>query len=284
MDDRGDKTADRKYVLGKMPPVTAALIGISYSIFLGMGVSSGVKWLHHETPQAHKFLETFAWIIGSGMGCAVAARLAKRRGMIVGLFSASISASFWLILWYFLRDERASETGQAIFGHHLTVSETLGLIAALNLAIGAALTWFGFQTNVNEDWAAPLIEIRRGHWFWLWLALSTWLSALPVIVYTCWLLFATLIYSVAHPSLWFSDGASFFWASLGITSYLFGIQVSLQFLLDPDKKYSKTARFFGFLGGTGILVGMLSTFLLNLDIQRMTEIPKSLGSSGWWLL
>jgi hypothetical protein len=39
-----------------------------------------------------------------------------------------------------------------------------------------------------------------------------------------------------------------------------------------------------FLAGTLFLASLVSPFLLNLDINRLKDMPASLGAHPWWVL
>jgi hypothetical protein len=39
-----------------------------------------------------------------------------------------------------------------------------------------------------------------------------------------------------------------------------------------------------FLVGTVLLASLVSPFLLNMDIDRMKDMPVSLGAHPWWIL
>jgi hypothetical protein len=110
-------------------------------------------------------------------------------------------------------------------------------------------------------------------------------SMLPVILYYLWLQIATTLYAIPHPSLWFREGSDIFFGFIGIGIFLKGIEISVRAVS------SKTAyggviwkRVLMFLMATILLASMLAPLALNLDIDRMKDMPASLGSHPWWIL
>jgi hypothetical protein len=107
----------------------------------------------------------------------------------------------------------------------------------------------------------------------------------PIIAYYIWLQFATALYSIIHPSLWFQEGTDLFLGFLGIVALFMGIEISLKAVSDKGSFGGVVwKRVLAFLAGSILLVSVVSTILLNIDIDRMKEMPASLGSHPWWVL
>ncbi|AXC09702.1 hypothetical protein ACPOL_0319 [Acidisarcina polymorpha] len=66
---------------------------------------------------------------------------------------------------------------------------------------------------------------------------------------------------------------------------LFGVQMSLKAVSDKSS-YGGVVwkRVLMFLVGTVVLASLVTPFSLNLEIDRLKDIPASLGAHPWWVL
>ena len=285
-----DYTKDDGYTPAQVPtahmhPATAFFFGAWYSFVLASAMSGGVKYLHPETPAAHGILQSIAWAIGSGIAIAVASRLARSHRFSVGVGSTLVSASAWGALLYFLRNDLDGAVAESIFGYSISVRTFLIGFALLILIVGLASAFFGATSRNDEELTTRLLLVPSGHWFWLWIAGFAWVSMFPIIAYYFWLQLATALYSVIHPSLWFQVGSGLFLGFIGIVALFKGIEISLRAVSDKSS-YGAIVwkRMAMFLVGTVLLASLVSPFLLNLDIDRMKDMPASLGAHPWWIL
>lgn len=263
----------------------AFLLGAWYSIVFAVAMSAGVKFLHPGTPLAHGVLQSLAWAIGSGIAIALASRLAKTRRLAVGVSTSCVSASVWIALLFLSRDDLDQSVVEVGFGHSVSMELYLIGFSVLTLLVGLVSSLLGAASRDDDDLTGQLLAVPSRHWFWLWMAGSLWVSMLPIAAYYLWLQFATALYSIIHPFLWFREGTDLFLGFLGITALFIGIEISLKAV--SDKKSFGGAvwkRVLVFLAGTLILASVFAPLLLNMDIDRMKDMPASLGSRPWWIL
>jgi len=281
----GDYRLVSPVVTGRLHPAAACLFGAWYSIIFACAMSAGVKYLHHETPEAHGILQSFAWAIGSGMAIALASRLSRTHRLAVGICSSVASASVWICLLMFLSIDFDQATGETIFGYSISLKQFLIGFSLLILLAGVVSSFLAASSHNDEELTARLLTVPSRHWMWLWIAGFAWVSMLPIVAYYIWLQFATALYSILHPSLWFQEGSSLFFGFLGIAALFAGIEISLKAVSDKNSYGGSVwKRVLMFLVGTLVLASLVSPVLLNLDINRMKDIPASLGSHPWWIL
>lgn len=268
-----------------IPFAAGFLFGAWYSVVFASAMSAGVKYLHPETPSAHGILQSFAWASGSGLAVALASRLSKTHRLAVGICSSFISASVWIAILFLFRDDLRDEVVEVAFGH--TVSLALYLIgfSLLTLVVGFVCSFLGAASSGEEELTTLLLRVPPRHWLWLWLAGYVWMSTFPIAAYYIWLQFATGIYSIIHPSLWLREGTDLFLGSIGMVALFMGIEISLKAVSDRDSFGGIVwKRVLVFLAGSVLLVSIVSPILLNIDIDRMKEMPASLGNQPWWIL
>src|SRR5271165_5271656 len=214
---------------------TAAFIfGAWYSIILAAAMTSGVKYLHSENPDAHAILQSVAWALGSGIAIGLASRLSKTHRLAVGICSTFVSVSGWIVLLFFLRGGLDQSTGESVFGHPLSVGNYLIVLTSLILIVGLASSFLGATSRNDEELTDQLLLIPSRHWLWLWIAGFAWVCELPHVAYYVWLQFATALYAIIHPSLWFQVGSGLFFGTIGTVALLFGVQISLKAVADKS--------------------------------------------------
>jgi hypothetical protein len=151
--------------------------------------------------------------------------------------------------------------------------------------VGFASSFLGATSNSDEELTTRLLMVPPRHWLWLWIAGSLWVGMFPIVAYYIWLQFATGLYSIVHPSLWLREGTDLFLGSLGILALFMGIEISLKVVSEKESCGGAVwGRVLAFLAGSLLLVSVVSPILLNIDIDRMKEIPAALGSHPWWVL
>lgn len=264
----------------------AFLFGAWYSIILAAAMSAGVKYLHPETPASHGILQSLAWALGSGIAIALASRLSKTHRLAVGVCSAFVSASAWMALLVFFRGDVLDQpTGESLFGHPISIGASLIFPSSLTLIVGLASSFLGATSRDYEELTAQLLLVPSRHWLWLWLAGFAWVSILPFVAYFVWLMVATGLYSTIHPSLWFGVGTGLFFGFLGIAALFKGIEISLNAVSEKSSCGGVVwKRVLMFLAGSLVLVSVVAPLLLNLDIDRLKDMPASLGAHPWWVL
>lgn len=268
-----------------MHPVAAFFLGAFYSIILGSAMTAGVKYLHPGTPATDNLLESVAWSIGSGIAVALATRLARSHPFAVGIASSFISASVWIALLLALRDNLDASSGNSLLGYPLSLKMYLISFALLILFVGLICSILGVSSRDEDELSARILLVPSGHWFWLWIASFAWVSVFPIVVYYFWLQIATTLYAIFHPSLWLRVGTGVFFGLLGIAALFKGIEVSLR-AVSVKNSYGAVVwkRVLMFLIGTLLLASLVAPFLLNLDINRLKDMPASLGAHPWWLM
>lgn len=287
---RNDEMGAEDYVVrhtatAHMHFVAAVLFGVWYSTIFAFATTAGVKDLYRETPGAHGLLESVALALGSGIGIALASRLAKTHRVIVGICLTFIPVSIWIALLFSMHAEFEEATGQSVFGHPLSARQEIMFISSLTLLVGLASTFLGARSGNDDELADQLLMIPSRHWLWLWIAGFAWVYELPHVAYYCWLQVATALYSMIHPSLWFHTGSGLLLGTIGTVALLFGIQISLKAVSDKSSYGGAVwKRVLMFLVGTIILASAVTPFSLNIEIDRLKDIPGSLGAHPWWVL
>ena len=196
-----------------------------------------------------------------------------------------VSASVWIALLFLFRDDLDQAVVEVAFGHSISMGLYLIGFSLLTLIVGFVSSFLGAASREDEELTASLLMVPSHHWLWLWMAGSLWIGMLPIVAYYIWLQFATALYSIIHPSLWFQEGTDLFLGSLGIAALFIGIDISLKAVSDK-RSYGGVVwkRVLTFLAGSLVLASLVAPVLLNIDINRMKDMPASLGSHPWWIL
>lgn len=269
----------------RMHFAAAFLFGSWYSIILAAAMSFGVRYLYRSSPAYHVILQAVAWALGSGMATAVASRLSKTHRLAVGVCSTLVTVSTWIALLVFLRGDLDESTGQNVFGHPISIGAFVSLLSLLTLIAGLAGAFQGARSREYEELTTQLLVIPSRHWLWLWIAAAFWVSMLPVVAYFVWLMVATSLYATVHPSLWFGVGTDLFFGFIGIAALFKGIEMSLTAVSEKSSSGRLVwKRVLVFLAGSLVLASVLAPLLLNLDIDRLKDMPASLGAHPWWVL
>jgi hypothetical protein len=281
----GDDDPGGSAAASRIPFLASFLFGAWYSIVFASSMSLGVKYLHPESPSAHGILQSFAWALGSGFAIALASRLSKTHRLAVGVCSSFISASVWIAFLFLLRADLEKGIVEVAFGHSVSLKAYLIGFSLLTLIVGFVSSFLGATSNSDEELTTTLLMVPRRHWLWLWIAGCLWVSMFPIVAYYIWLQFATALYSIVHPSLWFLEGTDLVLGSLGVAALFIGIEISVKAVSDKES-YGGVVwkRVLVFLAGSLVLASVIAPFLLNIDIDRMKEMPASLGSHPWWVL
>jgi len=160
----GDYRPVSPVVTGRLHPVAACLFGAWYSIIFACAMSAGVKYLHHETPEAHGILQSFAWAIGSGMAIALASRLSRTHRFAVGICSSVASASVWICLLMFLSIDFDQATGETVFGYSISLKQFLIGFSLLILLAGVVSSFLAASSDNDEELTARLLTVPSRHW------------------------------------------------------------------------------------------------------------------------
>jgi len=293
-DEAGNPGTDREdYMVSVLPfphmhAAAAFALGAWYSVLFVFAMSLGVRYLHPETPDSHRILQSVAWPLGSGFAAALASRLSSTYRLVVGVGSTLVSVGVWITFLYLVRGNlrHLNElTDESMFGYPLSIGSYLFGLSSLIVIVGLASSYLGAKSRNDEELTGLLFLVPSRHWLWLWIAVIVWLGMLPMVGYYVWLQVATGLFLLIHPSLWFQDAFDVFFSSLGIAALFKGIEISLRAVSDKNS-YGGVVwkRVLMFVTGTVVLTSVVSPLLLNLDIDRMKNMPASLGAHPWWIL
>ena len=251
----------------------AFLFGAWYSIVFSCAMSFGVKSLNPESPDAHWILQSVAWALGAGFAIALASNVSQTYRLLVGVGSTLVSVAFWIALVFFLR------------GYFHPPDQLIGGLAALILIVGLAGSYLGASLPRGEGLAGLLLLVHPRHFLWLWVALWFWVSVLPMVGYYFWLQVSTGLFSLIHPSLWFSDAFDLALGYAGIFALLKGVEIALRSLINRTS-YGGTVwkRTLMFLFAFFVLTSYVAPKLLDADIGGLKKVPTEFGVRPWWVL
>jgi len=266
-------------------PFFATLLGAWYSFTCAAAMTLGTKYLS-DAPDDHYVLNSVGWVFGAGAGAALGSLLAHKSKVVVGSLSVIPCAAVWLLLLNLGRtrmDPVAFDWKPSAFAFGVT-------FLGFNLLCGVVGGVFGAQELTPGGFGESLAEVRLRHWWWLWVPAYAWVSMLPLALYYVWLEFVTTGYLAFHPSLWFHGSWERDFAFgltpglLGIGVLAAGIDLSLRSVKPRSRDETTKGRVARFIGGTVLLVSIVSPLLLNWGISHLKDMPVVKGSTRWWIL
>jgi hypothetical protein len=268
-------------------PITALCFAFWYSLIAAAAMSSGFAFLYKGSKHNYYLTQNLMWVLGIGLGIAIAVCLARRSRFLVGATASVLMAGLLLSLLYLIGWQ--ADSGVSIFGFQPSEAQLVTATAGLTLVSGLLGTMIGNAVRRNETLAGPLLGIRKRHWFWLWLAVYAWVAILPTGIYYIWLEFISTRYVLIHPSLWLGGTWTVGWALTigfaGIAAMIYGIQISI---INVSAAYSSQVRtrkrVLYFLLGTLILAGPVANILFRIAIHSLTHLPDGITANPWWIM
>jgi len=231
--------------------------------------------------------QNLMWTVGIGIGIAIAVCLARSSAVLVGGISSLLMSG--LLLSLLLLGAGEGESDVSIWGFRPSPSQFLVAIAALTLMSGLLGTVGGKAMRDDESLAGPILGIRGGHWFWLWLPVYAWVAILPTGIYYLWLEIISSGYVLIHPSLWFdeawTEGWTITFGIAGFAALMYGVQISIFNVSAVCSFEVRTRkRVLQFLLGTLILAGPVANILFRIAIHSLKHLPDGITTNPWWIL
>ena len=268
-------------------PIAAVLVALWYSLAAAGAMSSGFHFLYEHGQNDYFLAQNLMWTVGIGIGIAIAVCLSRSSRWIVGGVSAVLMSALLLSLLFLGAGDGASEV--SIFGLRPSPVQFLVAIAALTLLSGLLGTAGGKAMRDDESLAGPILGIRGGHWFWLWLAVYAWVAILPTGIYYFWLEIISSGYVLIHPSLWLSEAWTEGWTLTfgfaGFAATIYGVQISVFNVSAACSSEVRTRkRVLQFLLGTLILAGPVANILFRIAIHSLKHLPDGITTNPWWIM
>ncbi len=166
-------------------PIAAVFVALWYSLTAAGAMSSGFHFLYEHSQNDYFLAQNLMWTVGIGIGIAIAVCLARSSHLLVGGISSLLMSGLLLSLLLLGAGNGNSEV--SLFGFRPSQTQFLVAIAVLMLLSGLLGTASGKAMRDDESLAGPILGIRGGHWFWLWLAVYAWVAIFPTGIYYLWL-------------------------------------------------------------------------------------------------
>jgi len=268
-------------------PIAAVLVATWYSLTAAGAMSSGFHFLYEHSPNDYFLAQNLMWTVGIGVGIAIAVCLARSSAVLVGGISSLLMSG--LLLSLLLLGAGEGESDVSIWGFRQSPTQFLMAIAALTLLSGLLGTVGGKAMRDDESLAGPILGIRGGHWFWLWLPVYAWVAILPTGIYYLWLEIISSGYVLIHPSLWFdeawTEGWTITFGIAGFAALMYGVQISIFNVSAARSSEVRTRkRVLHFLLGTLILAGPVANILFRIAIHSLKHLPDGITANPWWIL
>lgn len=268
-------------------PIAAVLVALWYSLTAAGAMSSGFHFLYEHSQNDYFLAQNLMWTVGVGIGIAIAVCLARSSPLVVGGISSLLMSGLLLSLLLLGAGEGESEV--SIWGFRPSPTQFLVAIAALTLLSGLLGTVGGKAMRSDQSLADPILGIRGGHWFWLWLAVYAWVAILPTGIYYLWLEIIGSGYVLIHPSLWWgeawTEGWTLTFGFAGFAATIYGVQISIFNVSAACSSEVRTRkRVLQFLLGTLILVGPVANILFRIAIHSLKHLPDGITTNPWWIL
>jgi hypothetical protein len=268
-------------------PIAAVLVALWYSLTAAGAMSSGFHFLYEHSQNDYFLAQNLMWTVGIGIGIAIAVCLARSSAALVGGISSLLMSGLLLSLLLLGAGEGGSDV--SILGFRPSPTQFLVAIAALTLLSGLLGTIAGKAMRDDESLAGPILGIRGGHWFWLWLAVYAWVAILPTGIYYFWLEIISTGYVLIHPSLWlgeaWTEGWTLTFGFMGLAATVYGVQTSIFNVSAACSSEVRTRkRVLQFLLGTLILAGPVANILFRIAIHSLKHLPDGITNNPWWIL
>jgi hypothetical protein len=268
-------------------PIAAVLVAMWYSLTAAGAMSSGFHFLYEHSPNDYFLAQNLMWTVGIVVGSVIAVCLARSSAVLVGGISSLLMSG--LLLSLLLLGAGEGESDVSIWGFRPSPTQFLVVIAALTLLSGLLGTVGGKAMRDDESLAGPILGIRGGHWFWLWLPVYAWVAILPTGIYYLWLEIISSGYVLIHPSLWFdeawTEGWTITFGIAGFAALMYGVQISIFNVSAACSSEVRTRkRVLQFLLGTLILAGPVANILFRIAIHSLKHLPDGITTNPWWIL
>lgn len=268
-------------------PIAAVLVALWYSLTAAGAMSSGFHFLYEHSQNDYLLAQNLMWTVGIGIGIAIAVCLARSSALLVGGISSLLMSGLLLSLLLLGAGEGGSDV--SIFGFRPSPTQFLVAIAALTLLSGLLGTIAGKAMRDDDSLAGPILGIRGGHWFWLWLAVYAWVAILPTGIYYFWLEIISTGYVLIHPSLWlgeaWTEGWTLTFGFMGLAATIYGVQISIfNVSAACSSEIRMRKRVLQFLLGTLILAGPVANILFRIAIHSLKHLPDGITTNPWWIL
>ena len=208
----------------------AVFLGLWYTYALAVSLVVRVKILARDNFPglgSHYVLGGLLWACGVGVSSYFAGLRSQKYPVIFGTLSAFLPPLLFALL--FMRTSETLEFSYPLeplaFGWTPTVRTVFFALWAIVLLAGL-LGGIGARSELARP-SAPyvtneqqILGVRRKHWLWLWLPMSTWACAVPTAVYLLWLSLAAVWHWVVHPPIWFNWRWYLFFTFGAMTVYL----------------------------------------------------------------
>lgn len=268
-------------------PIAAVFVALWYSLTAAGAMSGGFHFLYEHSQNDYFLAQNLMWTVGIGIGIAIAVCLARSSPVLVGGISSLLMSG--LLLSLLLLGAGEGDSDVSIFGIRPSPAQFLVAMAALTLLSGMLGTIGGKAMRDDESLAGPILGIRGGHWFWLWLAVYAWVAILPTGIYYFWLEIISSGYVLIHPSLWLSEAWTEGWTLTfgfaGLAATIYGVQISIVSASAAGSSEVRTRkRVLQFLLGTLILAGPVANILFRIAIHSLKHLPDGITANPWWIL
>jgi len=268
-------------------PVAAVVMALWYALAAGGAMSTGFAYLYEHSKNDYSLTQNLMWIIGIGVGVAIAAYLARNSQWAVGAVSSLIMSCVLLSLLFSIPSDQPGQI--SLLGFTPSASNFMIGVAILTLLSGLLGTSLGIAMRADESLSNTILGIRHRHWFWLWLPLYAWVSIFPTAIYYVWLEVISTGYVLIHPSLWFdeawTEGWTITFGFAGFAAVIYGIGLSLDSVSSTRSTNVRTrTRVLRFLLGTLVMVGPVANVLFRIAIHSLKHLPDGITANPWWVL
>ena len=259
----------------KVSPMVGLLIGIWYCIICAGFINIGVKQLTKNSKI--EIIAIIIMLIGVFLAVVIAVIYSRKYKLIVAILSPLPWYLFYggLMISPINFDYKFTIFGWVVAGKYF---ELLCIIITLITAIRA----WKFAQNIDSPG-------NKGKLWWLWIPMSFWMGALPLVIYYLWLEIVTTIHYAVHPWLTFryswgegmSDGLMP--GMIGIVAFIYGINISYE-SINSIKETKVWKRVGKLIFGTVGIVGFIAPWLTWWGITQLIETPMLPGTTRWWIL
>ena len=279
-----------------MGQVRSVFLGLWYASALATSLVAGLKLLARDDSPGlgdHYVFAGLLWACGVGISSYFAGLRSRKYPVLVGVLSALLPPLLFVILFLprggtLEFDYRPEPLAFGWTPTAVTVFFALSLMVIIAGAIGglaARSELVEYATNKELT-----LGVRRRHWLWLWLPMSSWACAMPSAVYLCWLLLASMWHWALHPSIWFNWRWLLFFSIGAVTTYLpytlltTGIEGAWQALAHGREKGQSALRVALLFIGYGYGIAFFAVWTSVLLAQwALSKLPIVSDGRPWWV-
>lgn len=278
---------ENKFVIKGLHPAVAVVVALWYGLVAGGAMSRGFAYLYERSTNDYPLAQNLMWIVGMGIGVALAACLARNSRWTIGVVSSGIMSCMLLSLLFLIPSDQPGQV--SVFGFTPSASNFMTGVAILTLLSGLLGTSLGIAMRADETFSNTILGIRHRHWFWLWLPLYAWVAIFPTAIYYVWLELTSTVFVFVHPWLLLDDAWTGGWTvSFGLAGFaaiIYGIGLSLDSVSSTRGTNVRTrTRVLRFLLGTLVMVGPVANVLFRIAIHSLKHLPDGITANPWWVL